>query len=168
MANFVSSVSITPVKRLTSVNSVFSVNNFCRVCNVNLLYNIRIWKVQLIRRCPFQRAKYSRKVASVLEWNPVVSPTVCSPTTRVDSPTSYMSVRLRFICLSFKSELLKVLVPCNLKRKHSNKSRSIPSSMSRKTTALKHRSWNVFKNFFMAQPGRLRIECVKDVLLKMI
>ena len=40
--------------------------------------------------------------------------------------------------------------------------------MSRKTTALKHRSWNVFKNFIMAQPGRLRIECVKDVLLKMI
>ena len=35
MANFVSSVSITPVKRLTSVNSVYSVNNFCRVCNVN-------------------------------------------------------------------------------------------------------------------------------------
>ena len=35
MANFVSSVSITPVKRLTSVNSVYSVNNFYRVCNVN-------------------------------------------------------------------------------------------------------------------------------------
>ena len=42
----------------------------------------------------------------------VVSPTVCSPTTKVDSPTSYMSVRLRFICWSFKSELLKVLVSC--------------------------------------------------------
>ena len=98
MANFVSSVSITPVKRLTSVNSVFSVNNFCRVCNVNLLHNIRIWKVQLIRRCPFQRAKYRAKLSSVLGWNSVVSPTVCSPTTRVDSPTSYMSVRLRFIC----------------------------------------------------------------------
>ena len=39
MANFVSGVSITPVKRLTSVNSVYSVNNFCRVWNVNLLYN---------------------------------------------------------------------------------------------------------------------------------
>ena len=63
MANFVSSDSITPVKGLTSVNSVYSVNNFCRVCNVNLSYNIWIWKVQLIiRRCPFQRAKYSRKV----------------------------------------------------------------------------------------------------------
>ena len=28
----------------------------------------------------------------------VVSPTGCSPTSRVDSPASYMSVRLRFIC----------------------------------------------------------------------
>ena len=28
----------------------------------------------------------------------VVSPTVCSPTVRVDSPTSYMSVRLRVRC----------------------------------------------------------------------
>ena len=28
----------------------------------------------------------------------VVSPTVCSPTNRVDSPTSYMSVRLRVRC----------------------------------------------------------------------
>ena len=56
MANFVSSVSITPVKTLTCVNSV---NN---LCNVNLLYNIWIWKAQLIRRCPFQRAKYSSKV----------------------------------------------------------------------------------------------------------
>ena len=62
MANFVSSVSITPVKTLTSVNIVYSVNNFCRVCNVNLLYNIWIWKAQLIWRCPFQRAKYSSKV----------------------------------------------------------------------------------------------------------
>ena len=26
------------------------------------IYNIWIWKVQLIRRCPFQRAKYSGKV----------------------------------------------------------------------------------------------------------
>ena len=64
MANFVSSVSITAVKRLTSVNSVYSVNNFCRVWNVNLLYNIWIWKVQLIRRCPFERAKYSAKLSS--------------------------------------------------------------------------------------------------------
>ena len=62
IANFVSSVSITPVKRLTSVNSVYSVNNFCSVCDVNLLYNIWIWKVPLIRRCPFQKAKYSCKV----------------------------------------------------------------------------------------------------------
>ena len=62
MANILSGVSITPVKRLKSVDSVYSVNNFCRVCNVNLLYNIWIWKVQLIRRCPFQRAKYSHKV----------------------------------------------------------------------------------------------------------
>ena len=62
MANFVSSVSITPMKKLTSVNSVYSVNNVCRVCNVNLSYNTWIWNVQLIRRCPFQRAKYSRKV----------------------------------------------------------------------------------------------------------
>ena len=66
IANFVSSVSITPVKRLTSVNSVYSVNNFCSVCDVNLLYNIWIWKVPLIRRCPFQKAKYSCKVVSVL------------------------------------------------------------------------------------------------------
>ena len=34
---FVSGVSITSVKRLTSVNSVYSVNNFSRMCNVNLL-----------------------------------------------------------------------------------------------------------------------------------
>ena len=38
------------------------VNNFCRVCNVNLLCNIWIWKIQLIRWCLFQRAKYSHKV----------------------------------------------------------------------------------------------------------
>ena len=69
MANFVSGVSITPVKRLTSVNSVYSVNNFCRVWNVNLLYNIWIWKVQLIRRCPFERAKYSAKLSSVLGFS---------------------------------------------------------------------------------------------------
>ena len=31
----------------------------------------------------------------LIEGFTVVSPTVCSPTTRVDSPTSYMSVRLR-------------------------------------------------------------------------
>ena len=55
-------ISITPVERLTSVNSVYSLNNFCRVCNVNLLYNIWIWKIPLVRRCPFQKAKYSRKV----------------------------------------------------------------------------------------------------------
>ena len=36
-----------------------------------------------------------------------------------------LSVRLWFICWSFKSELLKVLVPCSLKRKHNNKSRYI-------------------------------------------
>ena len=65
--------------------------------------------------------------------HPVVSPTVCSPMTRVDSPTSYMSVHLRFICWSFKSELLKVLVPCSLKRKHNNKGWYILSSMSRKS-----------------------------------
>ena len=50
------------MKKVTSVNSVYSVNDVCRVCNVNLLYNTWIWNVQLIRRCPFQRAKYSRKV----------------------------------------------------------------------------------------------------------
>ena len=31
---------------------------------------------------------------------PVVSPTVCSPTTRVDSPTSNMAVRLRLNVVS--------------------------------------------------------------------
>ena len=56
----------------------------------------------------------------------VVSPTVCSPTVRVDSPTSYMSVRLRVRCWSFKSELLKAFVPCIIP--------SILSSMARKTT----------------------------------
>ena len=38
------------------------------------------------------------KLSSVLGWNPVVSPTVCSPTRRVDSLRSYMSVYRRFIC----------------------------------------------------------------------
>ena len=51
---------------------------------------------------------------------------VVSPTNRVDSPTSYMSVRLRVRCWSFKAELLKVLVPCIIP--------SILSSMARKTT----------------------------------
>ena len=49
---------------MTCVNSVHSANNFCRVCNVNLLYNIWIWKVQLIRRCPFQRARKAAKLSS--------------------------------------------------------------------------------------------------------
>ena len=40
----------------------------------------------------------------------VVSPTVCSPTSWVDSPTPNISVRLRFICKSFKTELFKS--PC--------------------------------------------------------
>ena len=53
----------------------------------------------------------------------VVSPTVCSPTVRVDSPTSYMSVRLRVRCWSFNSELIKVFVPCIIP--------SILSSMAR-------------------------------------
>ena len=38
-------------------------------------------------------------------------PSCDSITNSVDSPTSYMSVRLRFICWSFKSELLNVIAP---------------------------------------------------------
>ena len=37
----------------------------------------------------------------------VVSPTVCSPTNRVDSPTSYMSVRLR-VNRNVRSLIVKV------------------------------------------------------------
>ena len=40
----------------------------------------------------------------------VVSPTVCSPTNRVDSPTSYMSVRLRVRCWSFKLKKLHTVL----------------------------------------------------------
>ena len=98
MANFVSSVSITPVKRLTSVNSVFSVNNFCRVCNVNFYIISGYGKFNLFDGVRSKEQNIAAKLSSLLGWNPVVSPTVCSPTTRVDSPTSYMSVRLRFIC----------------------------------------------------------------------
>ena len=29
-------------------------------------------------------------------------------------------------------------------------------------------SWNVFKNFIIAEPSRLQIESVNDILLKMI
>ena len=73
-------------------------------------------------KCPCADNKYRTSRRGY----PVVSPTVCSPTNRVDSPTSYMSVRLRVRCWSFKSELWKVLAPCIIP--------SILSSMLRKTT----------------------------------